>query len=268
MTTKTFIIGNWKQNPENIKKAVTLAKGYVALTKNYNLKTKNLSLGIAVPFPFLSDVIKTVGKNKNVSVYAQDVSAYNGGAHTGEVSPTQLASVGIKNVIIGHSEKRIASDTNKIVAMKVENALQNKMCVTLCVGEEVREKEGGAHLAFVREQLNSACKNVSKFETKNLMIVYEPVWAIGKNAKRVATTDEIHEMAIFIKRELMEIFGKATGNSIPILYGGSANGENTKEIFNIHHINGLLLGRASLDIKEMARIIKVIPLEAAIASKK
>lgn len=250
-TKKVFIIGNLKENPNTLKEAVSLTKDYIKLKK----MNKWLNLYIAIPFPFLYPIQKELGKS--INIYAQSISSEISGAHMGDVSANQLISIGIKNVIIGHSERRAKNETNEDIKKQIENALNKSMGIILCVGELVRHNDI-AHIKFVEDQLDTALFNVKKTDIKNIMIAYEPVWAIGANAQHSATQNEIYEMTIIIRKKLVDLFGKNAGNDIPIIYGGSVNADNTAEIMSVHHIDGLLLGRASLDLKELKNIIDVI----------
>lgn len=246
-----IIIGNLKQNPKTITEAINLTKEYISLKKS----NKEINFGIALPAVFLSDVNKKYGKK--IDVYAQNISSENEGAHTGEYGAEQVNSIGIKHVIVGHSERREKGETNQDIQKQVSNALTKKMSVIICVGEKERH-EDMAHIRIVNDQIESALMYAKRQDVKNIMIAYEPVWAIGKNATRSANENEIYEMSITIRKKLVEMFTKNIGMSIPILYGGSANSGNCAEIMSVHNINGFLLGRASLDIKELKKIIDII----------
>lgn len=247
-SNKILIIGNLKQNPKNIKEALALTRHYSQLKK----LAKNVELGIALPFIFLPAAQKEFGKG--LPLYAQTLSDAKDGAHTGEVGAAQLTSIGIKNVVLGHSERRARGNTNEEIAGQVENALAENMHVVLCVGERARHADA-EHINFVEKQLESALFGIKKTDAPNITIAYEPVWAIGAAATRAATENEIYEMTITIRKKLVELFGRTAGGDIRILYGGSVNTENCESLLSIHHIEGLLVGRASLDAKEMKSII-------------
>jgi triosephosphate isomerase len=251
MAEKIILIGNFKQNPDTLAKSLTLVKEYVNLKK----QNKHISFGVAAPMIFLPELNKKYGKS--MSLYAQNVSPYDGGGHTGDVSANQITSTGIKNVIIGHSERRALGENNENIKKQIENALAKKMNIVLCVGERERH-EDTSHISFVNEQLETALGYIKKTDLKNITIAYEPVWAIGQNAVRVASENEIYEMTIAIRKKLVEMFSKANGSSVPIIYGGSVNSKNCESIMSVHHISGFLLGRASLDAKEVKKIIEVI----------
>ncbi len=248
---QVLIIGNLKQNPATLKEAVSLSKEYIKIKKSF----KWIKIGIALPYPFLYPIQKELGKS--LDLYAQAISSETNGAHTGEVSNLQLNSIGIKNTIIGHSERRAKGETNTDIAKQIENALSKNMNIVLCVGENSRHDDA-AHIKFVEEQIGTALQKVKKSEIKNIIVAYEPVWAIGTGAVRSANQNEIYEMTITIRKKLVDLFGKNTGAEIPIIYGGSVNEINAKEIMSVHNIDGMLLGRASLDINEMKKIINQI----------
>ncbi len=251
MKSQKIIIGNFKQNPDTLDRSIKLAGEYIKLQKKY----KDTTMGIALPSVFLHEVNKKYGKNLNI--YSQTVSEYLEGSHTGEISVNQINSIGIKKTLVGHSERRAMGDTNEIVQKQILNALNKKMQVILCVGEPNRENNN-EYIKFVDTQIETALDFVKKIDYKNITVAYEPVWAIGSNAKRSANVNEIYEMTIAIRKKLIEIFGKTNGTQISILYGGSVNSKNAEEIMDVHHINGFLLGRASLDIKEVTKIIEII----------
>ncbi len=248
---QTIVIGNLKQNPNTLKEMISLTKGYIKLKK----ENKWINFGIALPFVFLYPTQKELGKS--INLYSQTISKENGGAHTGEVSAEQINSIGIKNTIIGHSERRTKGETNKDIARQIENALTKNMNIILCVGETERHNDA-SHIHFVEDQIQTALIDIKKINSKNITIAYEPVWAIGKDSIRGANQNEIYEMAIVIRKKLVDLFGKNSGGEIPIIYGGSVNSENAKEIMSVHHIDGILLGRASLDLNEIKKIINQI----------
>jgi len=246
-----ILIGNLKQNPETLIKSLALVKEYIKLKKI----NKQIVLGIAIPLPFLSNAIKSFGKS--LSIYSQILSGWDGGAHTGDVSATQLSSVGVRNTIIGHSERRTLGENNDTIQKQVTSAIAKKMNIVLCVGETERHVDTG-HIKFVDEQIQSALQYIKKSDLKKIVLAYEPVWAIGKNAVRSATENEIYEMTIAIRKKLVELFGKISGTSVDIIYGGSVDSKNCASIISVPHISGFLLGRVSLDPKEIKKIIEII----------
>lgn len=248
---KVIIIGNLKQNPARLQDAIKLAGEY----KNLKKKNRNILWGMAAPMPFLYELNKKYGKD--IPIYAQTISSTESGAYTGEASAAQVVSTGIKHTVIGHSERRNKGETNEIVSKQVTAAVSKKMDILLCVGEKERHEDMG-YIRFVNDQLESALAYVKKTESKKISIAYEPVWAIGQHALRSANENEIYEMTIAIRKKLVEMFGKTAGTAIPILYGGSVNSKNCADILKVHHIDGFLLGRASLDPKELQKIVEII----------
>jgi triosephosphate isomerase len=186
----------------------------------------------------------------------QDVHFEEDGQFTSGISIPMIKDAGARFVIIGHSEVREKGETDEIISKKVFKALKEDMHVLLCVGEKVHDAQA-TYLNIIAEQLKSALTYVSPGLVKKLNIVYEPIWAIGKG-NRAMNTHDIHFMNLFIKKELMSKFGKTMGSHIPILYGGSVDSENTRAIIEEGVVDGLLIGRASLNPGEFSKIINAI----------
>ncbi len=246
-----LIIGNWKMNPQSEKEAESIFDGVNKGIKN----SKNVNIIICSPFPFLF-VYKKL-KMKKIKLGAQDISVEVGGSYTGEVSPSMLSDLGVSYVIVGHSERRKLCDNNKIVNKKLLNALKSKISPVLCIGENLRGTSS-EYLLFIKNQLKECLDGVSKIQMKNIIIAYEPVWAIGKDSERGATSEEFMEMKIYIKKILSDIYGLMTAHSTPIIYGGSVNRENANEFIKKGNADGLLVGRDSLSPKKFIAIIKTI----------
>lgn len=250
MELRTLIVGNWKSNPRTEKEAVAL---YSELSKEVP-KHKSIETIYAVPFVFLPILKKKFPKTLFV---AQDVSAFDGGAHTGEIAATQLASAGAVSVIIGHSETRASGVTNTDTREKIQRAIKAGLSPILCVGETVRD-EGHEYLRFVANQITEALLGMPKAKLASLTIAYEPVWAIGKDAARVATPEESLEMSIFIRRTLADMFDKKSAESVRIIYGGSVDEKNGISFLKHGGVSGLLPGRLSLSPKKFAALIRSI----------
>jgi triosephosphate isomerase len=187
---------------------------------------------------------------------AQNVFHKDEGAFTGEISAPMLKSFDCNYVIIGHSERRqIFNETNHLINLKVKNAVKNNLFVILCVGETIEQREEKIHKKIVDEQVTLCLRDLSKEDAgKNIIIAYEPVWAIGTG--KTATPEQANEMHIGIRKSLENIFGKDIAEGIRILYGGSVNEKNSAEIFAKSDIDGGLIGGASLKSDNFTSIVK------------
>jgi triosephosphate isomerase (TIM) len=176
------------------------------------------------------------------------------GSYTGEVSAPMLASIGTEYVIVGHSERRARGENNEIVNRKVRVALLEGIDVVLCIGEEARD-HGGEYLLFLTEELISALSGLKKDSLKHIAIAYEPIWAIGKTSKDAMKPSDMHEMSLFIRKILTDRYDRATALSVPILYGGSVEVENSETLLRGGEIDGFLVGHASLDPESFKEIL-------------
>lgn len=246
-----IIAGNWKMYPETLKEA----KHIVSSLKKNTRTIKHAKVILCTPSLFLAPVLALRGTSR-IMIGGQDCHMNNEGAHTGETSPSALASLGATHVIVGHSERRAAGETNAVVAQKVQAAVKKKLTVILCVGEKKRD-ESGAYFGEVTNQLRESLDGFPKTEAKRLIIAYEPIWAIGAKAVRAAEPNDFHEMSILIRRHLAEYFGKKIAFAIPILYGGSADEKNAEAFLKAGGADGLLIGRASLDPEKLTAIIRI-----------
>ncbi|MGC9610884.1 MAG: triose-phosphate isomerase [Minisyncoccia bacterium] len=237
-----LVVANWKMNPASLREAVKLAK---ACDKKGTV--------IAPPFVFLEEVGRTL---KKAALGAQNVSYESAGAHTGDISVRQLKSLGVKYAIIGHSERRASGETDAVINKKIKAALAGGLKVILCVGEKwsIRKKGIAAAKKFAASQFKRDLEGIisSNLKAPDLIIAYEPVWAIstGKNDN----PENASEMAIFIKKQITLIH-KSKG--IKVLYGGSVNAKNARSFLKAKNIDGLLVGGASLSSKEFGKIIKL-----------
>lgn len=246
-----IVVANWKMNPLSQKEAGVLFNESLKELK----KLKNIKIIICPPFPFL--FVSKKFKNKNMVLGAQNVAKEAEGSHTGEVAPKMLIDMGVRNVIVGHGECRARGETNKIINEKILNLLKHKLSPIICVGESNRDRDG-FYLSFVGDQIHDCLKNVTRAQIKDIIIAYEPIWAIGKNATREATKEEFIEMKIFIRKVISDIYDSKIAHSIPILYGGSVNGENTKSFILEGEADGLLVGRDSINPKKFSAILSAI----------
>jgi triosephosphate isomerase len=246
-----IVVANWKMNPQSQKEAEVLFNATEKVAK----LLKNTKIIVCSPFPFLFLFKKL--KNKKIILGAQNVSVNEDGSHTGEISPKILINMGVSYVIVGHGECRQRGETNKIINEKVLNLLKSKLFPILCVGESNRDRDG-FYLSFVGDQIRDCLKGVTRSQIKNIIIAYEPIWAIGKGAIREATKEEFMEMKIFIKKVISDIYDSKIAHSIPILYGGSVNEDNAKSFVLEGGADGLLVGRDSINSKKFGAILNAL----------
>lgn len=246
-----IVVANWKMNPQSQKEAEILFSKVSIGAKNM----KNMKIIICPPFPFL--FLSKNFKNKKIALGAQNVSKKEEGSYTGEVSPKMLLNMGVSYVIVGHGECRLQGETSKIVNEKILNLLKSKLLPILCIGESIRDRDG-FYLSFVGEQIKDCLKGVTRSQMKNIIIAYEPIWAIGERATREATKEEFMEMKIFIKKIISDIYDSKIAHSIAILYGGSVNSLNAKLFTDIEGANGLLVGRDSINPKKFGAILNAL----------
>ncbi len=241
------LVGNWKMAPDTLKGAVDLAKKTSTIAKTHK---KNLQVIIAVPFPHISLVTKNV---KNLGIAAQNISSTINIASTGSVNAAMLKSYGVSYSIVGHSESRALGDTNEMTNEQIKRLLEKKITPILCIGEKSRDAQGW-YLSAIKEQIEIALEGVLKASVKKMIIAYEPVWAIGKNASREATPHECFEMIIFIRKIISDIYDEKIAAHIPVLYGGSVDEDNANTFTTDGGADGLLVGRVSLDAKRFSKL--------------
>ncbi len=247
--SKKLIIGNWKMNPLSGSEA----KETFSAIREIASKLKKSKTVICPPFVFLENLSKL--RSSGISLGSQDVFWELEGAYTGEISPKMLQKLGVEYVIVGHSERRALSETNEMANKKVKACIKYGFTPILCIGESVRDEEAN-YLNFIRQELKDSLAGVTKENLKKVVIAYEPIWAIGKNALRQAKAEESLEMSIFIKKILTDIFGAKAAEKVSILYGGSINAENAKNFLFGGGVSGLLVGRESLDAEKFGKILK------------
>jgi triosephosphate isomerase (TIM) len=242
---KTMFVANWKMNPDTLEQAKEL---YKALDKA--AKRSKATIVIAPPTAFLAPLVKKDG----VPLSAQDVSNIDRGSLMGQSSASEIASIGVKYAIIGHTASRSTGDTDAIVSEKVRRALDAGLTVILCVGETERDANA-RYLAQVKEQVTAVYAKLDKKSARSIIIAYEPVWQVGKSFDLKIAPRDIHEMAIYIKKTINDIMGKEVGMKTAILYGGSTHPDNVGDILRDGGIDGLLIGRSSLEPEAFSDII-------------
>ena len=238
-------------NPDTIGKA---KKIFLEVRKHVSRKSLTTYVAVAPPAPYLSE-LERLSPSQRVKLVAQDMFYEKEGAYTGEISLAMLKSVGVEAVIIGHSERRALGDTHEEIRKNVAAALAAKLTAILCVGETKRDSQGN-YFTFVEEQLRHALSGVPKAKLKQLVVAYEPVWAIGTGKN--ATPEDVQEMQLFITKVLVDIFGRTAANSVRIMYGGSVKAKNADELITVGNVDGFLVGGASLDPDEFISIIKIV----------
>lgn len=246
---KPVIAGNWKMF-KTISESVNTAISLKPLVANAN----HCEVIIAPVFTSLKSVADRV-EGSNVKVAAQDISdQLKHGAHTGEICGDMLKDAGCSYVIIGHSERRsMYSDSDEFINRKLRAALQFGLTPILCCGETLAERDAGKAEPIVSGQLAADLSGFSADEVAQIIIAYEPVWAIGTG--RTATPSQAQQMHAFIRSWLANKFGETTSNQVRILYGGSVKPENISELMQAEDIDGALVGGASLEAESFARIV-------------
>lgn len=250
VTMKPLIAANWKMNMD-IKEGVSFISEFKVLVKNI----KNEEIVVCPPFTLLYEVKKLLNKN-NIILGAQDMYFEEKGAFTGEISALMLKDVGCEYVILGHSERRqYFNETNELINKKIKSALENKLKPILCIGESLKQRNNNETMKIIKNQLINCLKNINENEIKNIVIAYEPVWAIGSGKN--ATPEQAEEVHKFIRDLLTNIYNKNISKNIRIIYGGSVKESNIKALMAMKNINGALVGGASLDAKNFADICGV-----------
>ena len=243
-----LIVANWKAYVEDVEKA----RGLYAIAKRLARMTKH-TLVLAPPAPLLGAL--ALRNRSSVAFAAQDISATTGGATTGEVTAAAYAASGASYALVGHSERRAAGDTDRIVAEKLVRAFAHGLAPILCIGERERDGEG-RYLGYLREQLTTALSGLSPKERMKVLVAYEPLWAIGKSAASAIGPNDLAEMTLYIRKVLAELLpGKSASRSL-VLYGGSVEPENIRGLAASSDVDGFLIGHASIDTRLFSHLVK------------
>lgn len=217
----------------------------------------NVRVVLCVPFPYLASIKNQLGNNTRVEVGAQNCSEHEAGAYTGEVSAAMLRSMGIPYVILGHSERlQYFHEDGKLLAKKVDIALKYGLTPIFCCGEPLDIREKNQHEKLVTQQVEEALFHLDVTAIQKVVIAYEPVWAIGTG--KTATAQQAQDMHAVIRRHLAAKYDQSTADEISILYGGSVNAGNAKELFSSADVDGGLVGGASLKSRDFTDIVKAI----------
>jgi len=250
MERRKIVAGNWKMNC-NREEALSLATEIAGMVKD---EKHNHALVILAPPSVHIASVAHLTKPYGIVVAAQNCSGEQSGAFTGEVSASMISSVGAEAVIIGHSERRsYFNESDEFLLKKVRQALLNNLTPIFCLGESLSDRESDKHFEVVENQLKNAVFKLTHDEFSKLVIAYEPVWAIGTG--KTATTDQAQEMHSFIRKMIFGQFGSALAEVIPVIYGGSCNENNARELFSQPDVDGGLIGGASLKSRSFMNII-------------
>jgi triosephosphate isomerase len=243
-----LIVANWKAYVEDLDRA----KKLFAVSKRL-AKGKGVTIVLAPPAPLLGAL--AAQNRSTVCFAAQDVSATIGGATTGEVIAQAYVAAGATYTIVGHSERRAAGETDGLIAEKVAHALTQGLTPILCIGENERDAEG-RYLALVREKITRGVTLVEPKDRAKVIIAYEPLWAIGKSAAQAIGPNDLAEMVLYIRKVVAELLpGKSARRSL-VLYGGSVEVSNVRELAASSRVDGFLIGRASVDPSSFAALVK------------
>ena len=242
-----IVAGNWKMNCD-------ISQTYLLLDalKEQQI-SDDVSVIVAPPFTSLQSANQAL-LDTDILVAAQNMHQEATGAYTGEVSAAMLKSVGVDTVILGHSERRaIFLETNALLASKVNIALDNEMTVIFCFGEELKDRKAGTHFNVVKQQLQEGIFHIEKENWNNVILAYEPVWAIGTG--ETASPQQAQEMHGFVRNTLAEVFDTDVSEGVSIVYGGSVKPGNAKEIFSKEDVDGGLIGGAALNAADFMAIV-------------
>ncbi len=249
---KKIVAGNWKMNL-NHEEAQKLTSEITHMFQDENIK--NVLAIINPPFVHIPTVKKLVGTVENLFVGAQNCSDRSSGAYTGEISAGMLASCGVQFVILGHSERReYFKESNELLTGKVKQVLEAGLTPIFCCGEPLDIRENETHVSYVQHQLTESLFGFDENDIQKIVIAYEPIWAIGTG--KTASAEQAQDMHAALRSHLAGKYGEQIASEISILYGGSCNPANAKEIFSKPDVDGGLIGGASLKSRDFMDIIK------------
>ncbi|REE27278.1 triosephosphate isomerase [Winogradskyella pacifica] len=244
---KHIVAGNWKMNNDLPQSELLITD---LLKQN---QTSDAEVMIAPTFTNLWQAFESL-RQESIEVIAQNMHFAENGAYTGEISASMLKSIGVKTVILGHSERRAYfNETDESLAKKVDAALANDMRTIFCFGEELQDRKSENHEAVVESQIKNALFHLEADAFKNIVLAYEPVWAIGTG--ETASPEQAQDMHAFIRKTLADKYGNDVADSVSILYGGSVKPGNAKEIFGKPDVDGGLIGGAALNAEDFYAIV-------------
>ncbi|UYF91987.1 triose-phosphate isomerase [Rhodococcus aetherivorans] len=251
MTRKPLIAGNWKMNLNHLEAIALVQKIAFALPEKY---LEKVDVTVLPPFTDIRSVQTLIEGDKLLLTYgAQDVSAHDSGAYTGEISGAMLAKLGCAYVVVGHSERRtLHGETDQIVLAKTKAALRHGLTPIVCIGEGLDVREAGRHVSHNIAQLRGSLAGLSSDEIAKIVVAYEPVWAIGTG--KVASAADAQEVCAAVRATLAELASPEVADAVRVLYGGSVNAKNVGELVAQPDIDGGLVGGASLKADEFAQL--------------
>ncbi len=244
---KPIIAGNWKMN-----KTRDESLQFIYAVKDRVASADTVESVICAPFPYLRCLVKRQGASLRIG--AQNMHFESEGAYTGEIAPQMLSSIGVSYVVLGHSERReMFNETDEAINKKVHVAFSNGLIPIICVGESLEDREAGQTNQIVEAQTVKALEGLTKEQAKQVVIAYEPIWAIGTG--RTATAEQANETIGYIRSVIERLFGSEVSEAVRIQYGGSVNPNNIKELMAQEHIDGALVGGASLDPQSFLALV-------------
>ena len=248
---KKIVAGNWKMN-KNAEQTEDLLNELIAEIPTES----NVQVIVAPTFVNLASTVDHL-EFTVIDVAAQNMHQAESGAYTGEISADMLKSIGVNTVILGHSERRaIFHETDALIANKVDTALKHNMTIIFCFGEELKDRQSATHFTIVENQLRDGLFHIKAKDWENIVLAYEPVWAIGTG--ETASPEQAQEMHEFIRETVRKAFGSNVAEDVSILYGGSVKPDNAKEIFSKSDVDGGLIGGAALNAKDFVAIVNAI----------
>ncbi|MCS7027823.1 MAG: triose-phosphate isomerase [Bacteroidia bacterium] len=255
MRRTKIIAGNWKMHL-SYSEAIELTEQILIQSKDHlNDYTKII---LFVPFVYAHPIAQKCAQHPHIYVGVQNMYYEKAGPYTGEISPVMLNSIGIKAVIIGHSERRnLFYEQDELLAKKVKSAIEHGLLPVFCVGETLQERETDKTQEVIDTQLKKGLFHLSTEEIKKVVIAYEPVWAIGTGKN--ATAEQAQSVHAYIRKQIEANYHPAISDSIPILYGGSLKPENAAELLSSPDVDGGLIGGASLKAQDFVAILRSVP---------
>ncbi|WP_017470681.1 triose-phosphate isomerase [Amphibacillus jilinensis] len=246
---KPIIAGNWKMN-----KVLADAEAFVADAKDKVPAQDKVDSIVCAPFPYLQALVSKA-KGTDLAIAAQNMHFEESGAFTGEVSPVMLKDLGVKYVVLGHSERReYFAETDETVNKKAHAAFEHGMTPIICVGETLEQREANQTMTLVADQVKKALSGLTEEQVKQAVIAYEPIWAIGTG--KTATSEQANEVCTHVRQTVAQVVSTEVADAVRIQYGGSVKPENIDELLAQSDIDGALVGGASLEADSFLKLVE------------